>query len=1605
MNTLRFTQTLLFLVIFNAVFAQNNPYFFSLSYPTSDALRCEGKEVRGQILHGSNLYGHAPAELVEEGNQFFLEIALKNSTDYKRIAAKSVAYTNGARATFQLPDSLKKAKAYLIRMVSTKPAITTNTQEIVLGINTLPYMVDFEQERRIASTSVFADLQLKLNLKDPTIPVLNYFYSHNYTAKYTNGENIKISASGMSRANYSQQIKDSISVFKISEIINECGVKGEIKGEAKVIKNEFADKIVVKRLDYLQCEGTKLRFEVIAKTLTNNSKLKIQFSESASFTNPRVFDITPDKDNIVTIDISSWAKTGQNYSYLIFSDNSSAGTYSNSFTYTPNVNNLVVTTQHPSKDFLQINFLQFDKNFYTNYGYQFSELIVNGIDLTKSHYLNANRLSIPKPKKDTTFTITSAVNQCGQLQISTKTISYKPKENVYITFTKTKDSFCENEDVIYRYDDGNTDAIKYVQFIAYLSVRAKYYNETTQKYDNGEFNRGYNFSIGVYDFDKKTVKFTPPANLKEQIKKDIGTNRKYMIDNSEIYVYITGFLPSPNPAFHQYNSVRTQFNFAPQIILTSPTVELQSPGFVDIPVRFYSGEKLNLKLSDGKNYQINSDFLCNNCNGTEVYSRDFTIRTYADKNTVFKVSSVENGCAAANIIGETAINVKQSTAPAILIEEDKLPSFLCRNEDSQIPFKLVGDWTNTPPKITGYYTVRSKTNDYSYTTSQIEVKSPFKIYNLNNFLYDVREIEVWFESNNGVKSQKIKIPLLSKPNYFSFNTSYSTVEYKDSVEVHTLYGSNNFVSMGTNGGDLEFKINGKVYKTTTSAGYDYQSYFDYLSLTKDSVFTINSVSNGCGVFDVNRKIRLTNANTVFAWLNDESYNSIYQVVPCGGSKRKAIVEYNGIKPVNDNLVIQMAKYNSEPINPHKLKFFDVKTELINGELIYTLPDSLSGMYVYRVHSKVLGIYSQFNRIVNNSIIAKPIVKLTAKNGASEITGRPGASLFLQSNVSQSQGFGMIFNNNDRYQSYEFGHYSGNNSNYGKIFTPTSTTTYSIKDVYNQCGYGKAEGNVKINVMAAVNPSGVSSDYHYCAGDSLTINLNYFGNFPKDTLMGVYLHNYYKSNYNAELTTFKNTPQSIKVKIPTDLTSNNYYIHIRKKSRKNANYQLFNPSLYTPKDSATIEQAKEQLDAESTFNLYISTPPNIILSGNTEIFAGQSATLNISPKNLQNQNSAISRDTVGAYYALPFYYTFADGTKLSATGSKTLLVKPTQTTTYTLSGANNACGVGKAEGSATVKVLNKTSKRIEMIGFPFSSIYANVVYEYYYYEKNFCNGQRDSMDVRVYGKMDDKYKVELSDKDGNNYSQLSISKFKIVATSDSTKDVRLWFQFPQNLPFGYNYRIKGSAEDATVLSIPLRNSVKIYELATASLSGRVGVLTGEKAEGTVKFTGDTPFMVNIKDGDGNLFYKGIPSKADSADKFKNFKAIQVFSNELKLTFNPSKAATYRVSEIANLTCGLGKASTEQFSIEIITSSEPTARLLVDIYPNPTTEGVYLNLFNQNERISVKVYSMNGSLLKEKDFELEDFNQKQKLELRELPIGTYLLKVNNSKLSQTFRIVKY
>ncbi len=1562
------------------------------------SINCGGKLINGQI-NGIN-----PNFVYEEDNKFFLEIAPKNSNKFIKIEAKKVALTTNSYAQFMLPDTLKIGQTYSLRMSSTSPKYVTNTTEMIFGIGLMPYSVDFQQEHFFISNEE-SYLEYSIKSKNKLLEY-NLFESVElpltYEIELSNGrKEIHKSYSNFSTGNIDIISKDSISIYKIINIVNSCGLKGEVNGEAKLIKKEFYDGISInyEKTPFYICEGSKLRIDFNSKSITEKTIFKVEFRENSSYNKIINSNVKLEGKNKIVVDIPSTYKKNYTYYYRIITENPAMISEEFSYTSFSKTSYIDIKPLMENQNEMAISFHQYSPSniyFGGNSQSKIEQVFVNGKDI--SNEVVFDKWIFPKPKKDTVFQFSKISNSCGSLEIKNPLVTINPNDYAIFNFTTKPDTLCQGQTAEVGYEISNESKLDIISFDAVIYAYGYEFNPEKDNYSGAYSRVLFNDLEVTINKTKKTLSVSIPNDLDQQLKKTLG-NKNININEFTLVVYISNAVSNIITTSSRISSIAIKLK--PTLELITPKIETNGIGYVDLPVRFLGGSGIDFKLSNGQNGIISNDI---NENYTETNGAITKVGVFVEKTTNFKFNSAQNTCGIASVLGETTI-VVNADKPSVVIDESKLLKKVCYNSQIELSLKKYGIWDKEPTyKITSI--VYAKDNKpvifeiKNIIGSTTTIKTP----------YGYLKMEVWAEDlESKIKSKSVFFNLFSYPQGFTINVfSDKVLSNQNNIETISVLNENilHDFQLSANGKDISFKIEGENTKGISNES-NYSILYPRFNFKKDTIFTVNSMSNVCGTVEINRKIKLEKVESLLL-VEDQTFRKFF--LPnrsCGGTKRYITYQYKGKTPTKDSLVVQLAKFNNgSKSNFSNLVYFDVPTKRDSSVLSFIMPEDIYGTYAWRVKSIL------YNKTSNSDLFyevnQKPKVKLSTASGKTEVLGILGADLFLNVNPESNHYFDVIMNDGLKYSAYDFQLikdwiYDKNGifekfsvTNKGKFFTPTQTTTYSLKSAFNYCGYGTVEGSTTILVQPTIqNKISASSIFNsFCSGDSITLDLSYSGNFPKDTIMGVYLRNEYGISNNQELTTFKNTPKSTSFKLPTNLNPGRYYLNIRKKSRSQ-----FSTPIYSKIDSLKYVNAKLNLDSEPIY-IITGTRPNVNLSGTTEIFEGNTANLAVDfYQNEENESKSKDVNYFLGLQGIATYYKLSNGNTYN-TQTTSILVQPPKTETFTISSIKNACGIGKATGSATVTVYPKTKKRIETIGF-FREKYS--YYNFYLYN---CQGTKDSIDIDAFGIESgdvSKFKVALSDKDGNNYNLLKTTKSELIDDFDNKKRIRIWHELPQDLPYGNKYKIKGVLSDSDINSTPLNSFGTIRELPTASLSGNSTFLTGQKVEALVKLAGDAPWFLSLVDKENQTVFSNLPTKKDTLENFRNYNFNSVYDSEFKVELNPNKSTTYKIDKVYNYFCGFGKTNGE-LKVELILSNEEKPEPLVQVFPNPTTAEVNLNLSTLNEAVVVETYTILGNLINAQTYDINQLKEHQKIDFSRMSNGIYLIKIRSGKFFQTYRIVK-
>lgn len=1581
--------TSLFVLVYSFSTAQEPRVYNFFSSISNKTLYCGGKLIEGSLhSYQSSINSW---DNFSQDNRFFIDIALdSNSKEYTRIPASRLSLSSPNQAEFLLPDNLEIGKKYRIRMISTSPSLQGNFVSFIYAAGMLPFKIDFEQNLVIAKNQPAYLSYIARGVPNFDSQLENFGYYVNKKYDFELSDESKSTSYSMLQSLTVFPV-DSITTYKINKVTNTCGTPGEAVGSAIVKWREGTRRITIKTAHGGNdvCKGDKFGLKVESNFINTETNVTVEFSTSYNFSSSQIIQNQHiDKDNLLWLDIPTQINDNA-YFYLRIS---ASGIYSEQLNLRkiPKISKAV-----PSLSLTDINVGKIDislRDSLENWIYNdISSIEING---NKKAYESVlfHGLEFPLPKKDTTFIISKVITACGNIPAEPKELKFSNDDYMVLMSNYDKSEFCINENITGRYFLSNPSHLANIDLVGNNITNGNFYSSETGAITNhmvitlfGDF---------PIDFDRTGQSFSAkiPDYLYSNIRSSVENNYSTVED---IIMNVEGKAKnSINATLYYTKGVKIKLK--PEVWLTEKEIKAEK-GYAVVPIKFL-GKKINYELSNGHKGEIDlmipNCFLCTPQSGGNT-----TIRIPVKETMTIRFTSVKNDCGEGKSYGETQIIV-ENEKPELVIDESTAPKKVCSGTEIEVSFKKTGVWNASEKiflKTNPSYVIKERelTNEeINLGKVKIQVNSEMSTRTSSGYF--------WIEGG-GISSNLIKVQAETKPSFshFLLSGNNKTGHIENGHEVLYLLGNSRSYIMEwySLSGVSNFVIDGKSVKPNRVSD-TYESYNESVHINKDSSFTVNSVSNSCGTSEINKSYLLKTVPTLFTadtLPQDHNY--------CGGSKGIIEINYQGEIPNSDNWIIELAKVKSDDVST--FDFISIPSKSTGNKIEFTLPETLDGEYHFRVKSTRLNVYSDTKYF--GSVMKKTMISLVSESEQTEVVGSPGANLYLKPPTEKFNDFWVRLNNGEFYSNYDFNLYRSyrydNNSgkyietleNRGKYFAPTQTTSYSIQSVHEACGIGLADGTVKIVISpkVQVNFSNQKNENKFCSGEETDLNLTYFGEFPTDTLMGVYLHSFDNPAYNYELNTFKNKQEKLSIKLPLDVNTGHYFIQVRKKSRASTFSTLFgNQISEAEKNDRLLNQDSEPL--------YVSllSPPVVKISGNTEIFEGNQAVLNIKILNQNGEDEVQPIENV--YYQL----TLSNDSSYT-TPNFSISVSPKKTETFTISSVKNACGIGKSTGSAIVTVYPITDNRLETRGF----LRTHSLYERYYdYFNEFCANHSDSLDIEIYGKGNDldlsKLAIQLSDGEGANYRTISVSKYSEVSSWKSeileSRLVRLWFQFPSDLSKGEDYRIKATYSNSNIPSTPLLEKVKISELPTANISGELMVIPGQTTIANVNFTGKAPWYVKITDQNDNSVYNNISNKINSDSEPTHNELI--FNNKFPVELSVDKSNVFKVSEVYNDVCGEGKPGTGVLRVSLVLSNELQSKIQVQIYPNPTQDLLYFDFKNVENKTLIKVFDQSGRQVYNKEYLDNETKQRQTLSLEKLPLGLYLLNVSSGNFSQTYRVFK-
>lgn len=292
---------LLFLAGYNSAFAQQPQLH---QYFDFSEMECGGRYLTGNLSFYSTDSSYSRPGFNGD-NRFFLEIAAADSEEYRMLPQGQADAGESGKARFLLPDNLVIGKSYKVRMSSTSPQYTaTEPAYFTYAYLLQPFTAKFGQQQYLEGGQ---KASLRVTLEAPENHYGKSYRLYPYEVRLSDGS--KFTKNVRQPGNYLELEvlpADSLTVYRISEITNQCGVKGKVEGEAVVVKRDYLRRIYLRTVSGIPeiCKGVPLGLKIETRGASEKERFRVEFSASylpESFISAGVY--TPDKDNNV------WVKT------------------------------------------------------------------------------------------------------------------------------------------------------------------------------------------------------------------------------------------------------------------------------------------------------------------------------------------------------------------------------------------------------------------------------------------------------------------------------------------------------------------------------------------------------------------------------------------------------------------------------------------------------------------------------------------------------------------------------------------------------------------------------------------------------------------------------------------------------------------------------------------------------------------------------------------------------------------------------------------------------------------------------------------------------------------------------------------------------------------------------------------------------------------------------------------------------------------------------------------------------------------------------------------------------------------------------------------------
>ena len=560
------------------------------------------------------------------------------------------------------------------------------------------------------------------------------------------------------------------------------------------------------------------------------------------------------------------------------------------------------------------------------------------------------------------------------------------------------------------------------------------------------------------------------------------------------------------------------------------------------------------------------------------------------KTTTFGVLSLKNACGVGKVLSPSiTINVLDTTYRYKLVNQignggitNRNASY-CLNEQIFVPFDVVG----TPkPDVT--FAVQIVIGQDAYTLMS-GIKGSPAVVTIPE-VYQRYNAGIKIVGSDGVSSEVVPVYFTQIPDATLKLLSGSSETKINAGEEATL----SLASKTMEGWSYRYVITDDRGGVINGGNTVHLPYSTVVKPLKTTEYTLVFTGNQCGPGKVSGKVKITVDPTLKISLADPSKN-IY----CVNGTADMILENLGEFGADNKFSV----YVQDGSNV----FTSLFTATKNGKYTVSLDKLKPGAYkLFIESSNPYKVKEQFTLYVTQT----PDVTLY---GMPIINQGDRAILEVKNNVKYGS-FSYSFQETLRYElsdgSKGEAYVTSNGFGGTIIVNPTSTTTYTLKNISNSCGVGKVTGSAVVTVNSPanqqVNMLYALANYYFCTGGTMMVYFTTKGTLSASNKFTVQLSDSTGLNYKNLVTEGQTSP--LKATIPADLPAGyGYYVRVIASDKDVTSTTNERP--YTLQKGVTGKFEKELYSFRDgnpvTIKLnFTGTPPYSFYIGNDELSAKQ-----------------------------------------------------------------------------------------------------------------------------------------------------------------------------------------------------------------------------------------------------------------------------------------------------------------------------------------------------------------------------------------------------------------